>query len=436
MVRRAIAAFRTALKVFRKSERGNVAMLFGIASIPLVVAVGGVIDFSRIYYARTNMQDALDATALALSKTAATTPPGILLKQAQDYFSANFNELAVMGFTVTPTYDPTGPKLTVEGDADVKMYFMGLVGFDVVPVHEASTVVWGETRLRISLVLDNTGSMAQAGKMAALKAASHTLLNQLKGAANKSGDVYVSIVPFSRDVTVDKASFNPSFLRWDLWEETNGVCSNGTSKNRTSCLTAKKVWTAADHAKWNGCITDRDQNYDTLNTAPSKDLVATQFPTDQYTACPTLMMGLSEDWLALNARVDMMQPNGLTNQSIGLQWGWQSLTAAPFTIPPKQAGVQYRDVVILLSDGLNTENRWSKSAKPIDDRESILCTNVKKAGIDIFTVQVNTDGDPTSALLRGCASDPSQFFLLTSADAIVKTFEQIGTQLTQLRVSS
>jgi hypothetical protein len=48
---------------------------------------------------------------------------------------------------------------------------------------------------------------------------------------------------------------------------------------------------------------------------------------------------------------------------------------------------------------------------------------------------VNTSGDPTSTLLQGCASDPSMFFLLTSASALVTTFEQIGTQLTQLRVS-
>ena len=62
--------------------------------------------------------------------------------------------------------------------------------------------------------------------------------------------------------------------------------------------------------------------------------------------------------------------------------------------------------------------------------------NVKKAGMDVFTVQVNTDGDPTSALLKGCASDPSQFFLLTTAGEIVSTFQSIGTRLNALRVSS
>ena len=36
--------------------------------------------------------------------------------------------------------------------------------------------------------------------MAALKTASHNLLDQLKSAAHKPEDVYVSIVPFSKDV--------------------------------------------------------------------------------------------------------------------------------------------------------------------------------------------------------------------------------------------
>jgi hypothetical protein len=43
--------------------------------------------------------------------------------------------------------------------------------------------------------------MASDGKMDALKTASHNLLTQLKNAAVHAEDVYVSIVPFSKDVT-------------------------------------------------------------------------------------------------------------------------------------------------------------------------------------------------------------------------------------------
>ena len=63
------------------------------------------------------------------------------------------------------------------------------------------------------------------------------------------------------------------------------------------------------------------------------------------------------------------------------------------------------------------------------------CANIKAGGITIYTIQVNTAGDPTSTLLQNCASDSTKFFLLTSASEIVTTFNAIGTNLTKLRVA-
>lgn len=66
---------------------------------------------------------------------------------------------------------------------------------------------------------------------------------------------------------------------------------------------------------------------------------------------------------------------------------------------------------------------------------SSTCDNVKAAKIDLYTIQVNTGGDPTSTLLQNCASDPAKSYLLTSADQITATFNTIGTNLTKLRVA-
>ncbi len=130
-----------------------------------------------------------------------------------------------------------------------------------------------------------------------------------------------------------------------------------------------------------------------------------------------------------------MQPNGNTNQAVGLQAGWQSLTAAPFTVPAMDPNYKYTQAIILLSDGLNTEDRWYSNASSIDTRQQKTCDNIKAAGITIYTVQVNTGGDPTSTLLQNCASDASKFFLLTSSTQIVTTFNQIGTALSNLRLA-
>jgi hypothetical protein len=67
-----------------------------------------------------------------------------------------------------------------------------------------------------------------------------------------------------------------------------------------------------------------------------------------------------------------------------------------------------------------------------DSHGNGTCANIKAAGITIYTVQVNTDDSPTSTPLQDCASDSSKFFLLTSADEIVTTFNTIGTSLTKL----
>ena len=65
---------------------------------------------------------------------------------------------------------------------------------------------------------------------------------------------------------------------------------------------------------------------------------------------------------------------------------------------------KYTQAIILMTDGLNTQNRWYTSQNSIDTRQATTCTNAKAAGITVYTVQVNTGGDPTSTLLKNCAT--------------------------------
>jgi hypothetical protein len=108
---------------------------------------------------------------------------------------------------------------------------------------------------------------------------------------------------------------------------------------------------------------------------------------------------------------------------------------SPLPAPGETSGAQYSKHIILLTDGLNTEDRWYTNQSQIDARQAILCQNIKAAGITLWTIQVNTGGDPTSTLLQNCASDPTKFFLLTSANQIISTFDNISFQITQLHLS-
>jgi Flp pilus assembly protein TadG len=419
---------------FWKNRRGGVAPMLALSAIPLMGAVGAAVDYSRANAARAAFQASLDSTALTLSKTAATTAPADLQSSATNIFNAIFKRNDTSNVAITAVYTSNnGSLINISGSANVNTSFMSILGYPQITIRAQSKVKWGNSRLRVALVLDNTGSMAQDGKMDALKTASKNLLTQLKNAAVTDGDVYVSIIPFSKDVNADPTNYQADWVRWDLWEAANGTCSNQNYTTQSSCLSHNKIWTPDAHSTWNGCVTDRDQNYDVNNTAPTTS--STDFPAEQYGSCPVALMPLSYDWTALSSKIDAMTPNGNTNQAIGLQWGWQSLTASPFTIPAQDSNYTYSTVIILLTDGLNTQDRWYSSQSSIDARQEKICTNIKTAGITLYTVQVNTGGDPTSTLLQNCASDSSKFFLLTQANQIVTTFAQIGTALSNLRVA-
>jgi len=419
---------------FWKNRRGAVAPMVAITIVPLIGAVGAAVDYTRANAARTALQVSLDSTALLLSKTAAQQTPTELQTAATNAFNAMFHRTDVTNVAVTASYSAiAGSKVTLTGSATVPTDFLNVLGFSAIDISATTTTTWGNTRLRVTLVLDNTGSMASSSKMDALKTASHNLLDQLKSAAIVPEDVYVSVIPFNKDVNVGASNYGEAWLRWDLWEAENGTCSDSSYHNESSCTSHSKIWTPASHSTWNGCVTDRDQNFDTTNDAPVAG--STLYPTEQYSSCPTELMGLSNDWDALSTKIDAMQPLGNTNQAIGLQMGWQSLTAAPFTVPPKDPNYKYKETIILLTDGLNTQDRWYTNASSINAREQKTCDNLKAAGFTIYTVQVNTGGDPTSTLLQNCASNSSKFFLLTSSTQIVTTFNQIGTALTNLRLA-
>ncbi|MGH7489797.1 MAG: pilus assembly protein TadG, partial [bacterium] len=169
-----------------------------VVAIPVLAAVGMAVDYTRANAARAAFQVSLDATALMLSRDAATDAANAdsttLKTHATNTFTALYKHPEVTDITVTPTYAAVaGSKLTLTGTGVINTNFLGVIGVNQINIGATSVSTWGNTRLRVALVLDNTGSMASSGKMAALKTASHNLLTQLKDAAYKPEDVYVSI---------------------------------------------------------------------------------------------------------------------------------------------------------------------------------------------------------------------------------------------------
>jgi Flp pilus assembly protein TadG len=534
------------LRQFLRDRRAGVVPMFALAIIPIIGMVGVAVDYSRANSLKVALQAALDATALAMAKSAPNLTPSQLQAQASGYFFATFNRPEAKNVTVTATYSNTnGTQLTIGATGSIDTTFTRIMGFNSLDVGSSSLIKWGNQRLRVALVLDTTGSMASSGKISALQTATKNLLDQLKAASTTNGDVYVSIIPFSKDVNVGTANVNASWLQWDdgtdnSWNGANGTCSKSGSSPRSVCqaqstcslsqytsqsqctsngtcslsqftsqstctsagtcsnpgqstqnsCTSQKActdssythqnqcqnngyawgygtwtpgswtagvwspatWTPNNHSTWNGCVTDRGSatapgtsaGNDQKVTVPTTSDPTTLFYAEQYGYCSPSMMGLSYDWTTMKTLVDNLYPNGSTNQPIGLVSGWQSLVGiGPFTAPPLDPNYTYNTVIILLSDGLNTQDRWygngssistSVDNRMVDSSGYGTCKNIKDTGITIYTIQVNTSGDPQSTLLQSCAST-GKFVMLTSANQIITTFQQIGTQLSQLRIA-
>lgn len=422
---------------FLHDRTAGVAPLLGICIIPLAIAMGAAIDYSRAASVHTSMQMALDSTALMLSKEAQNLTPDQLGSKATTYFNALFNRPEVSNVQITQEFGSPqlgSFSLKITGTTTLPTIFWRVLAQDHVDISATGEVLWGMKKLNLALALDNTGSMASSNKMTELKKAAHTLLTTLQNAAKTPGDVMVSIVPFATDVNVGTGNVAASWIDWTDWEAahpTLGTCSVAISnpKSKTKCTSAGGVWTP-DHSTWNGCVYDRDQNNDVLATATGGG-AATNYRAHQASACPASMMPLSTDWTALNSKIDAMTPTGNTNVTIGLQLAWQSLSpVAPFSAPAP--AIDLDKVIIMLTDGDNTQNRWSSTQSVIDDRTSKVCTNAKADNIKIYTIRV-IDGN--ASLLQSCATNPGMYYEVAQASQLNSVFTAIAQNLANLRIA-
>jgi hypothetical protein len=256
---------------------------------------------------------------------------------------------------------------------------------------------------------------------------------------------------------------------------TTVTCGCSGSGNRSSCTTTATpvttttiyahVWKPNAHSTWSGCVMDRQQkgyqtrvnvgnglrtpspyDYDETNTQPSNATSPwddTQFPAENPASCPAApVVTMSNDWTGLASKVTAMKANGSTNQAIGVEHGWQLLTTgAPYATGALPPGTT--KVLILFSDGLNTQNRWvgdgstegSSDDALIDARENAACTAAKADKVTIYAIFIHIGTNGSSTALQNCASDSTKYYDLTSSAQIKDAFSDIAQKITNLYVS-
>jgi Putative Flp pilus-assembly TadE/G-like len=576
---RMISMLRARALLFFKDTGANLTIILALSAIPLVLAMGAGVDYARGLVVHSNMADALDAAGLAVGSqsskpdncssastatSASQTACASLQAVAQQFFNANFRrDASSTGVTPTVVINVASGAVTLTVSDSVPTTFLAAAdrlmnssALDNMQISASSTVVWGQTKLWVSLVLDNTGSMCEPDgnpcstdtsssiKINALKTASHNLLTTLQNASTTPGDVLVGIVPFAKDVNVGTANVNASWIDWTDWNtqaptsavpvpgvlvgpgddcpwssyncltqpggvltttgsgtnvaivETDTIPGTGTysgyicpgsvpssssgqaghyyngcytsvvsgtqnvssCKNYNNCSYNSKTgkytattythpWVVNAKSTWRGCVMDRNQNDDADDTTPG-----TLFPAENDDSCPyasiltfpaTVPASTSDmTTMFTNAgtKIDSMLAGGGTNQTIGLAHGMQlQVTGLPYSAPT--VGADTTRYIILLSDGLNTMDRWygngSSQSTSVDTRMTAACNQAKTQQFVIYTIFVDLGGSSgNSSILSGCATDAAHYYHLTTSGAIITAFADIAQQITNLRVSN
>src|SRR5450631_1420440 len=96
--RSAMGRVRALSNFFRNSD-ANVATIFAISIIPVTIAAGAGLDLSRAMIVKSNLTEALDASALAVASTNGLTTSQ-MQTEAQNYFNANYQTSANYGTPV------------------------------------------------------------------------------------------------------------------------------------------------------------------------------------------------------------------------------------------------------------------------------------------------------------------------------------------------
>lgn len=390
-------------------DRGNVAMVAALAMGPICVAGLGAMDLARVTSARSQLQDALDAAALAAARTNATTDAE--LKSAGDrYLKQNLKGLSG-DFALKTTSFTFGDKGQVVASAhlEVTPFVAGLVTGGPMGVSAEAEVVRADQKVEIALVLDTTGSMTEGSKLSDMKKAAKQFVTFMEGVASKAVEpdaIKIALVPFANTVRVDETAFrNASWIDQTGSSPINNeifTTATGTqSANRFNLFSQLST-------SWRGCVEMRQAPYDVQDTEPTSGatLYTPYFAPDEpdsqtsgygrdyqndyvpdntnstnwrvrqgmvtkYTGnkkgsmssdfgpnrgCGvSRMIRLSTNYSSLRSAIDALPASGNTNIPIGMSWGWNALAPhAPFADGASYTAKGHKKVVVLMTDGENT----------------------------------------------------------------------------------
>lgn len=410
--------FQRGVRAILRQHGGNVAVIFALTMSSAIVIGGGGIDILRMSFNKKYLQERVDATALFVANGLTSST----LSTAQAAAEAKLAALVEPGHGTLSSIvaTPTDGTLKVEATLTDQSSFLKLIGLPDLVTTAATTVTWGETSLEIAMVLDNTGSMADNGKLAALKTAATSMVTTLSGKATAQNTIKFALVPYSNFVNVGTTYKNAG------WLDTAGLSPYHSSYFSTS-LNRMTLYTTLGKS-WPGCVESRPSPYDADDTAPSvaspSTLFVPAFNPDEpdttyrvnrttYSLYPNSYLSddssssddtvrlkqaskytkllnkdfsnsnfysnysapkgpgfgcdvqavtrLTDSYSSVKTSISNMTAAGSTNTPEGIAWGWRMLSPHTPFADGKDYGSTTLKIMVLLTDGTNAVTTWTST---------------------------------------------------------------------------
>jgi len=459
-------------------------MSFAFLLLPLLVAVGAAVDYTRALKVQSSLQDIADAASLDIAVSATLTEQQ-MEDRAQSYLDAHvdLNPSTFSGVAL----DPAGARLVSTDTVQVSLAgavdttFMQIIGIDTLDVNASAQAVIGLlSELEIALVLDTTKSMAGT-KIAGLKTAATSLVT--KATSKSSAVVRIAVIPFAQYVNIgisrrsepwvsvadDYSTVTPKTCKTISTEQdctstsysctlyNDGVPYTGTCTKKTCTTRAVTPYESCtgpttNTYKFSGCVGSPARPKNVEDSDPSR-----VYPGIMNQTCAKEFTPLTNDVTKINAAIKALSATGDTYMPAGLAWGFNLLSHAQ----PMTEGAAYdethanrypRKIMVLMTDGLNSlllnETTGKHDKTPATNSDGIrgeatqsnldtlaLCTNIKAEHIELFTVAYGADATGAATMLRECATDNQHFYLADDSAALLAAFSDIIEKVQQVRIA-
>lgn len=222
---------RCFLSRLRADTRGNTLAIVGAALIPIAAMIGAGVDMSRAYMAKTRLQNACDAGALAARRVMKSDDLNDTVKNTgKKFFNLNFPAGAYQTEAFEPAFTkPETGVVRIVASTKIPTSVMSMFGVKDLPVEATCDASLNFVNTDVVLVLDVTGSMLESvptdasggtsQKIIAMREAVMALYDELQPVQTQLEAqglrMRYGIVPYSSTVNVGRlvAAVNPNYIR-------------------------------------------------------------------------------------------------------------------------------------------------------------------------------------------------------------------------------